>query len=66
MKYMFFYSGGKDSLATLLLSRAQWLDGDFEVVFVDTGNHFPETYAQQLPKMAGRERQPRGCGADLL
>ena len=45
MKYMFFYSGGKDSLATLLLSRAQWLDGDFEVVFVDTGNHFPETYA---------------------
>jgi phosphoadenosine phosphosulfate reductase len=35
------FSGGKDSLATLLLARD--VIGDLEVLFVDTGLEFPET-----------------------
>lgn len=35
-----FYSGGKDSLATLLLLRPYW--DRVNVVWVDTGNQFPE------------------------
>ena len=38
----FFYSGGKDSLACLLLLRPWW--PQLDVVWVDTGNQFPEVY----------------------
>ena len=37
------YSGGKDSLATLLLVQDTLTDTDFDVLFVDTGLEFPET-----------------------
>ena len=37
-----FYSGGKDSLCCLLLMRPYW--DRLNVVWVDTGNQFPEVY----------------------
>ncbi|RLG26314.1 phosphoadenosine phosphosulfate reductase [Methanosarcinales archaeon] len=37
------YSGGKDSLATLMLVQDTLTDTDFDVLFVDTGLEFPET-----------------------
>lgn len=39
---LLFYSGGKDSLALLLLLRPYW--DRVNVVWVDTGNQFPEVY----------------------
>jgi phosphoadenosine phosphosulfate reductase len=47
-----FYSGGKDSLATLMLLRPWW--HKLEVVWVDTGNKFPEV-VQHMERVA---RQP--------
>lgn len=44
MKTLLCYSGGKDSLAVLLLSRSRWQADDFHVAWVDTGNQFPELY----------------------
>lgn len=44
MKKLLWYSGGKDSLAVLLLLRSQWDSEDFHVAWVDTGNQFPEVY----------------------
>lgn len=37
-----FYSGGKDSLCCLLLMEPYW--DRLDVVWVDTGGHFPEVY----------------------
>ncbi|MFX0170155.1 MAG: phosphoadenosine phosphosulfate reductase family protein [Candidatus Hodarchaeota archaeon] len=37
------FSGGKDSLAVLLLTQKALLDRSFNVMFVDTGIEFPET-----------------------
>lgn len=42
MKKLLWYSGGKDSLAVLLLLRSQWGSDDFHVAWVDTGCQFPE------------------------
>ena len=44
MKKLLWYSGGKDSLAVLLLYRQFWYKDDFHVAWVDTGNQFPEVY----------------------
>ena len=44
MRTLLWYSGGKDSLAVLLLNKARWQDEDFHVAWVDTGNQFPEVY----------------------
>ncbi|MEM1657808.1 MAG: phosphoadenosine phosphosulfate reductase family protein [Candidatus Jordarchaeales archaeon] len=52
------FSGGKDSLATLLLVRKA-LGENFKVLFVDTGVEFPETVAYT-------ERLVRELGLDLL
>lgn len=37
------FSGGKDSLAVLLLVKKALLDQEFHVMFIDTGIEFPET-----------------------
>ena len=44
MKTLLWYSGGKDSLAVLLMSRKLWESDDFTVAWVDTGNQFEEVY----------------------
>ena len=48
-KPVLFYSGGKDSLATLLLLRPWW--SKLDVVWVDTGNQFPEV-VQHMRRVA--------------
>ena len=42
MKKLLWYSGGKDSLAVLLLLKSLWESDDFHVAWVDTGCQFPE------------------------
>lgn len=49
------YSGGKDSLATLLLVKD--CIEDFDVLFADTGLEFPETIAN-VDNVAGRYNLP--------
>lgn len=44
MKTLLWYSGGKDSLAVLLMNRKLWESDDFTVAWVDTGNQFEEVY----------------------
>lgn len=51
MKTLLWYSGGKDSLAVLLLNKDWWQSDDFHVAWVDTGNQFPEVY-EHMEKVA--------------
>ena len=43
MKYIVTFSGGKDSLATIIWAKENL--PDFDVVFCDTGWESPKTYA---------------------
>lgn len=49
-RVVLFYSGGKDSLALLLLLRPFW--DKVDVVWVDTGNQFPEVL-EHMEKVKG-------------
>ena len=54
---MVSYSGGKDSLVTLSLVKQALPDGNYDVLFVDTGIEFPETvnYVKESSRKLGFE-----------
>ncbi len=54
---MVSYSGGKDSLVTLDLVKQALPDGNYDVLFVDTGIEFPETvnYVKESSRKLGFE-----------
>ncbi len=65
MKTLLWYSGGKDSLAVLLLNKDKWADPDFHVAWVDTGNQFPEVYAH-MEKVKGLVRNFHTVRSDTV
>ncbi len=56
---MVSYSGGKDSLVTLSLVKQALPDGNYDVLFVDTGIEFPETvnYVKESSRKLGFENK---------